>query len=75
MWPPKNSAPASGANRVLETYMQRVAAGELRWVMTDYPCPAMAQDASMSLAAYEDFIFAATYADQDDAVGCWEEEA
>ena len=54
-----------------ETYMSRSAEGSLRWVSTQYPCPAYAQDADMSLSDYEDFVYAATYADQPDPVACW----
>ncbi|UCD29070.1 MAG: aminopeptidase [Planctomycetota bacterium] len=32
---------------------------KLRWVGTQYPCQASAQDAEMSLAQYEDFVFTA----------------
>jgi aminopeptidase len=56
---------------LLETYMRRAANNELRWVLTDYPCPAFAQDADMSLKDFEDFVFSATYADTDDPVGEW----
>lgn len=56
---------------VSQTFMQRSAAGAHRWVATLYPCPAYAQEADMSLAAYEDFVYAATYADQPDPVACW----
>lgn len=55
----------------METHMRRSAAGELRWVMTNYPCPALAQEADMSLADYEDFVFGATFADQPDPLQCW----
>lgn len=40
----------------------------VRWVYTEYPCAAYAQDADMSLGDYEDFVYAATYADQPDGV-------
>jgi aminopeptidase len=40
----------------------------VRWVYTEYPCAAYAQDADMSLRAYEDFVFAATCADRPDGV-------
>jgi aminopeptidase len=52
-------------------YMQRAAAGKLRWVLTQYPCPAYAQEADMSLREYENFVYAATFADQPDPVKCW----
>src|SRR6476659_10180375 len=52
-------------------YTQRAAAGKLRWVLTQYPCPAYAQEADMRLREYENFVYAATFADQPDPVACW----
>jgi aminopeptidase len=43
----------------LKRFMERAAKGELRWVGTAYPTNASAQDADMSLAQYEDFVFRA----------------
>lgn len=57
--------------KLSQTYMQRSAAGTHRWVLTEFPCPAYAQDADMSLRDYADFVYAATYADQPDPVQCW----
>ncbi len=54
-------------------YMKRSAAKELRWVITSYPCQALAQEAEMNLAEFEDFVFQATFVDQDDPVGCWQQ--
>ena len=54
-----------------ETYMKRSASGELRWVTTNYPCQALAQEAEMSLADYETFVYQATFADQVDPVQAW----
>lgn len=54
-----------------QAYMDRTAAGEHRWVGTLFPCPAYAQDADMSLAEYQDFVYAATFADQADPVRGW----
>lgn len=51
--------------------MQRAAEGSRRWVLTQYPCPAYAQEADMSLRDYEQFVYSATFADQDDPVACW----
>jgi len=56
----------------VKTYTKRTAAGEMRWVMANFPCPALAQEADMSLADYEDFVFAATFADQPDPVARWQ---
>ena len=50
---------------------ERSAAGTHRWVGTLFPCPAYAQEADMSLAEYEDFVYAATFADQPDPVAAW----
>ena len=55
----------------METYTKRSASRELRWVMTNYPCHALAQEAEMSLADYENFIYQATFADQVDPVQHW----
>jgi aminopeptidase len=41
------------------------------WVLTMFPCEALAQDAEMSLGEYEDFVYGATFADEKDPVGCW----
>ncbi len=34
-----------------------------RWVLFDYPCEALAQEASMSIEEFEDFVFSATNID------------
>jgi aminopeptidase len=60
------------ARRDMRTaYMRRAAEGKLRWVLTQYPCPAYAQEADMSLREYQDFVYAATFADQPDPVKSW----
>jgi len=56
---------------LMETYMRRSAEGSLRWVGTQYPCPAYAQEADMSLREYADFVYGATFADQDDPITKW----
>jgi aminopeptidase len=56
-----------------QTYMQRAAEGKLRWTLTNFPCPAFAQDADMSLREYEDFVYSATYADQADPIKRWQD--
>lgn len=55
-----------------QTYLQRAAEGKLRWVGTSYPCSAFAQEADMSLREYEDFVYAATFADQPDPIRRWQ---
>ncbi len=62
----------SARRKFTRRYMERSAAGEHRWVLTNFPCPAFAQEADMSLAEYERFVYAATFADQPDPVAAWQ---
>jgi aminopeptidase len=61
----------SARSHLRRDYRQRAAVGKLRWVRTQYPCPAYAQEADMSLREYENFVYAATFADQPDPMACW----
>jgi aminopeptidase len=54
-----------------DRYLERAAAGELRWTITVFPTNAAAQDAEMSLADYEDFVYGAGRLDADDPVADW----
>jgi aminopeptidase len=45
--------------------MERVYTNDLKWVGCNYPTPAHAQDAGMSLRAYEDFLYGACLLDWD----------
>jgi len=58
---------------IQQRYLERAAKGELRWCLTQYPTHAEAQDAEMSLAEYEDFVYGAGMLDRDDPVAAWEE--
>ena len=69
--PRKQQIRQSARRESMRSFMQRSAAGSLRWVVTQFPCPAYAQDADMSLGEYEDFVYGATFADQPDPVACW----
>lgn len=55
-----------------DLYRDRAAAGTHRWVVTNFPTAALAQEADMSLPAFEDFVYAATFVDQPDPVACWQ---
>ncbi len=57
---------------LMQTFMRRSAAGELRWTLTIFPTNACAQDAEMSLSEYEDFVYGACLPDMDDPVGYWQ---
>ena len=56
---------------ILETAFKREQEGTFRWVGTQYPSLAYAQEANMSLQDYEDFFFAATFADQANPAQHW----
>ena len=56
-------------------FMERSAAGDLRWCVTAYPCDAFAQDADMSLDAYADFIYRAGWLHLDDPASAWRDYA
>ena len=42
-----------------------------KWVVSLFPTQALAQDADMSLSDFEDFVYMATFADQDNPLRCW----
>lgn len=69
---PKRMAKASLASRPLTTlFLKRIAQHTLRWVGTQWPCNASAQDAEMSLEDYEDFVYGAGHLDDRDPVASW----
>lgn len=41
------------------------------WVLTLFPTDAYAQDAEMSLREFEDFVYGATFADEDNPIAAW----
>lgn len=54
-----------------QTWMERAARGEFRWVATRYPTNANAQNAEMSMPEYLDFFYKSCYADQEDPIKAW----
>jgi aminopeptidase len=82
-WAERNTRRASGVSAeraarfskrrapFMKRFMEREAAGELRWVGTQFPTEASAQDAEMSLDAYADFVFKAGLLDHDDPAASW----
>lgn len=69
---PKRQATRSKAtSKLFLRFMEREAAGELMWVGTQFPCNASAQDAEMSLAEYEDFVFNACMLHRSDPIAAW----
>ncbi len=56
---------------ITATQMQRGATGAFKWVTTLFPTEAYAQDAEMSFADYEDFVYRACHANEDDPIAFW----
>jgi aminopeptidase len=56
---------------MMSKFFQRAAEGKLRWCGTQFPCHAAAQDAEMSLSAYEKFVFDAGLLHLDDPAAAW----
>ena len=56
---------------VLEAQMRRGATGEFKWVTTLFPTQGYANEAKMSLKDYEDFVYSACFADEEDPVAHW----
>jgi aminopeptidase len=56
---------------VVELFMKRSGAGELRWTLLPYPISADAQEASMALQEYEDFVYESCLVDREDPVKEW----
>ncbi|HST55421.1 MAG TPA: aminopeptidase [Solirubrobacteraceae bacterium] len=60
---------------LMETIMTRSAAGEMRWVVCQYPTTGYASEAELSLASYERFLYGACLCDLDDPLAAWRNQA
>ncbi len=70
---PKNQQRMARARtEMYRIYADRTANTSFRFLVALCPTNAGAQDADMSLPAYEDFVYAATFADQPDPIQRWE---
>jgi aminopeptidase len=69
--PAKAQRRSKATSVITETQMRRGAEGRFKWVTTLYPTDAYAQDAGMSLKEYEDFVFNAVHAHEEDPIGYW----
>ncbi len=69
--PAKQTTVARAQSGLRQRYQDRVAAGEISWCVTQFPCNASAQDAEMSLEDYEDFVLRACLVHKKDPVAAW----
>ncbi len=71
--PAKQALAQSAQKDIMKRFLERSAAGELKWVGTMFPMQSAAQDAEMSLTEYEDFVYGAGHLEDDDPVLFWKE--
>ena len=69
--PARQSMVNQARKKYMETFLSRAARHELRWVGTQVPCHASAQDAEMSLQQYADFVFQGGLLSLDDPARAW----
>jgi aminopeptidase len=73
--PVKAQRRGKAISSITESQMRRGAEGVFKWVTTLYPTDGYAQDAGMSLKEYEDFVFGAVHAEEDDPIAYWNSTA
>lgn len=70
--PARLSISQAARKPIFNRFMARAAEGKLRWVGTQYPTHAHAQDAEMNLTDYADFVFKAGLLDHADPIASWQ---
>jgi aminopeptidase len=73
--PAKQARAQKARKSLLNASMERSASGEYRWALTLFPTHAVASEADMSLARFEDFFYRACLAYDDDPVTAWERQS
>jgi len=73
--PLKSQRRGRAISSITATQMRRGGEGVFKWVTTLYPTDGYAQDAGMSLKDYEDFVFNAVHANEEDPIGYWNSTA
>lgn len=63
----------AAVDRAREPIRRAARARDKRWVLTQYPTEAYADDADMSLEDYEAFVASAMFLDRHDPVAAWQE--
>jgi len=63
----------NGEKPILETQLERAAKGALRWCLTMFPIPAMAQEGEMGSHEYEEFVLNACFLNEPDPVALWQD--
>jgi aminopeptidase len=71
MDPVKAQRRGKALSSITAAQMQRSAEGKFKWVTTIYPTEGYAEEAGMSLSQYEDFVFGAVHAQEDEPIAYW----
>jgi aminopeptidase len=69
--PDRQRLAAGARRRWQKVFYGREARGRLRWCFSAPPCQALAMEADMSLAEFEDFYFRACLCHRSDPVAAW----
>ncbi|HUU78036.1 MAG TPA: aminopeptidase [candidate division Zixibacteria bacterium] len=69
--PKKQTMFSAAQKEVQEIFYNRAAKGELSWNLCPYPSLAFAQEASMGIEEYKEFVYLALALDKDDPVAYW----
>ena len=69
--PGKIARRSKSQQEINQIVMERAHEGKLNWTLVVHPTHAMAQEASMSLLEYEDFVYHACFVDTPDPVAEW----
>jgi len=69
--PKKQALRSASTRKIFKRFLEREAKGDLKWVGTQFPCNASAQDAEMSLAEYEDFVLRACLVHLPNPTAAW----
>ena len=71
--PARQALAARAYGEVREISSRRGATGEERWCLTLYPTDAYAQDAGMSLTAFQELVYEACFLNVEDPAEAWRE--
>jgi aminopeptidase len=71
--PGRHAAYIAAHRQLANRRWERISRGEMSWCGTLFPTNGHAQDADMSLADYEDFVFSACHVHEEGAAAHWRE--
>jgi aminopeptidase len=69
--PSRHASYIAAQRKLTNRHWERISAGEMSWCGTLFPTNAHAQEAEMSLAEYEDFVYAACHVHEEDPPSHW----